>query len=520
MHRYVPLIAVWSLGQVFPIQAQSPFILRQTPAQPLSTYFQRSIPLPNGELWWVFGTWESGTTPMLSRVHLRKMDGAGQVLATNDLLLPPMAPVWQIRNITVMPGGGVALVGSGGWQGMYLGFDPSGYLQTARTFDFGTSTTFDDVAPLDNGDGTIVGYSDSYAVQLRIDAQGNLLSAWSDRFGNDKGAHHLLRASDDGGMLVVGQELTPQGPVSLYAIKLDSAANVQWAERFDGPAATALDAVRLTNGGWAMVSLKQTGPTPLHAGPWLLMLDPLGQVTHQARFWPGPYEDSYGYASGLTENGNGHLLLTGQCNPGGTFLIDAGMSAVADTVRWLPQTGGTSGMHGTALANDDLLLNYLHYDSVLARNIPVLARWDPAALHPCGEHRDTLYTDTLAYTLTTGVVRTPISATTTDILAQVVHDTITWTSAAPCLNTAIAEPHVAHMNGSALFPNPADVWVWLSGTADAERMELIDPSGRTFGEWKSPVPDQLSVAHLSNGLYTLRIADHHRVQSLRLMVMH
>ncbi|MCB9169950.1 MAG: T9SS type A sorting domain-containing protein [Flavobacteriales bacterium] len=520
MRKHTFLIALWSLGHGLVLSAQAPFTLRQTPGQPLSTYYQCAIPLPNGDIWWVFGTWDASTSPWLSRVHLRRSDGTGQTLATNDVLLPAVSPAWQVRGAAAFPGGGIGLVGAGAWVGMELDFDAGATLLDARTFDFGTATSFDDVRALANGECMIVGYSDSYPLQMHVDAQGDLISAWSDRFGNDKGAHHLLRASNDGGMLIVGQELTQQGPGSLYVIKQDTAANVQWAERFDGPAATALDAVQRANGGWAVTSVKQIGPAPLHAGPWLLLLDPSGLYTHQGRFWPGPYEDSYGYASGLTEDANGHVLLTGQCNPGGTFLIDAGTTATADSVRWLPGTGGTSSMHGTVLSNGDLLLDHLEYDTLLARNIPVMMRWDPATLHPCGEHRDTLFTDTLAFTLTTGVVRTPISGTTADLLPQIVPDTIPWTSDAPCMDTAIPEPHVVHTIAPAIFPNPADAWVQVSGMVDAQRMDLIDADGRTVGSWRAPLPTVLSVSALPGGMYAVRTVHDHQVRNVRLMVVH
>ncbi|MCC7502276.1 MAG: hypothetical protein IT229_07085, partial [Flavobacteriales bacterium] len=67
--------------------------------------------LPNGDLWAAWTSQDIRTSPWTSRLHVRKLDAAGQILVSNDLRFPNPGGWLMLHGATPLPGDGLALVG-------------------------------------------------------------------------------------------------------------------------------------------------------------------------------------------------------------------------------------------------------------------------------------------------------------------------------------------------------------------------------------------------------------------------
>lgn len=272
---------------------------------------------------------------------LAELDGAGKPVWTRTLFLDDLA-ILDIGPVALDAGGEVVLGGahdgtmdlggvvhpSGADRTFIARFDAQGAPRWATTI--GTSTDDRPKAVAVDGAGGIVVAEDSAKGYLmwvsRLDADGNLL--WRKRIRgtvSDVVTPYALAAWGSGEALLVGHatglevtapedlDLGP-GSAGCFAVKLDAAGAVVWAERFEAACfkAAAVDgAGGIVLGGW-LAGTEQIGGKPLTSEgerPLLVGLDASGGAVW-SRLATGSGE---GRAEALGLDGLGRVLA------GGTF---------------------------------------------------------------------------------------------------------------------------------------------------------------------------------------------------------
>ena len=480
--------------------------------------------LPNGDLWAAWTSQDIRTTPWTSRLHVRKLDAGGQILVSNDLRFPNPGGWLMLQGATLLPGGGLALVGYFDSKGVLIRLDAGAQLMAATHYSMTMTEGFSDVRLRPDGSMMLVGRCRTGGDQLpwivHTDADGGLLDAWSDRIPGMEGVLRFTKPTADGGTLMFGSHYASVDTTGVHVVKLDSSGVMQWGRSLAARQLIPVQAVQRADGGWLVLAqqLVQTGV--LSGAPVLLRIGADGTIGPNTRLWAGPPISAPHGECSLDRLPDGSLIATTQLNGTlGTALFTLDSAGVpASSVRVVADSALARVIKALAMDDGDLVLTGSRTNTALGKSAGLIARWDPANSFPCGSSTMPVFTDDIVLGLDSAFVRIPLSPIVEDITAQIVADTITWTVTDPCaISTEVGgTPDVAA--GLRVFPNPAADRVQVDGLAGLEELLLLDAQGALVHRWSAPLPQVIELRAVPDGLYLLRAGQGAAVRTTRLVV--
>ena len=482
--------------------------------------------LPSGELWMAWGSWDTRSNPWRSRLHVRKYDPVGQLLASNDLLFPLEAPSLWLEGAAVLPDGGLALVGRFAWKALFVRVDANAQLAAAKRYSYGTNELFGDVAALANGDLLLVGSCSVWTARwpwvLRTDQDGAVQAAWSDRFIGQGGYHQKVRNTADGGTLLVGQHVAGNAFSAMHVVKMDSVGQVEWGRLFTGPKLWPKEVLPEPDGGWVVMAGQQVQDSIIHGAPVLFRLAADGTVGPNTRLWAAPVASTSQAARSMCRTPDGSLLVCTGVNAfsGSAMFTINSSGVVAPWARSVSDSALLLQVNALPLDDGDLLLYGTRYDPTIDTDAPLFTRWDTASAFPCGSGSVPVVTDSIVHGLSTTMEHLALNPIVEDITSQIVPDNITWTVMDPCaITTEVREPPTA-AGDLRVFPNPAVDRLHVEGISSAHELLLLDVQGATVYRWTQPFASVLELPAVPDGLYLLRatLASGHR--SARVVVQH
>ncbi|MBK8341023.1 MAG: hypothetical protein IPK99_13945 [Flavobacteriales bacterium] len=501
------------------------FVQHHVPNDSLSPLTPMVRPLPNGDLWVAWGSWDTRTNPWGSSLHLRKYDAAGQLLASNDLRLPLEAPPLWMAGIAVLPDGGLVLAGRAAWKALFMRVDVNAQLVVAQRYTLNGNERFDDVAVAADGMPTLVGScsvgTDKWPWVVRTDPNGAVQAAWSDRFVGVAGMHLEIRNTADGGALLLGQHVSGNAFSDMHVLKMDSLGQVEWGRLFTGPKLWPREAVQRPDGGWAVMAGQQVQDSITYGAPVLFPLAADGTVGSNTRLWAAPVGSTYQLANSMGQWQDGSLLVcAGVNNLYGSALITIDSSGVvAPWARSVSDTALVVRAHALPLDDGDLLLYGDRNGPVMNEYTPLIARWDTANAFPCGSGTVPVFTDSIVHGLSTMLEHILLNPVVEDFTAQLLPDTITWTVSDPCaLGTGIIQSPSSEED-LIPYPNPAGDRLQVAGLSSMDDLLLLDAQGKMVQRWTPPFPDVLELSSVPDGLYLLRAATGAVVRSARVVVV-
>nr|MBP7515952.1 T9SS type A sorting domain-containing protein [Flavobacteriales bacterium] len=481
--------------------------------------------LPNGDLWMAWLSWDTRINPWGSHLHLRKIDPAGQLLATNDLLFPSEAPSLWLAGADVLPDGGLVLVGRFAWKALFVRVDAAAQLVVAKRYSTNGNERFDDVAVAADGMPTLVGScsvgADKWPWVVRADPNGVVQAAWSDRFVGVAGMHLEIRNAADGGALLLGQHVSGNAFSDMHVLKMDSLGQVEWGRLFTGPKLWPVEAVQRSDGGWAVLAGQQVQDSITYGAPVLFPISADGTVGSNTRLWAAPVASTYQTTTSMGQLQDGSLFVCAGVNAlagSAMFTMDS-TGSVAPWARSVPDSALVLRVHALPLDNGDLLLYGDRYSPAIASYSPLIARWDTAHAFPCGSGNVPVLTDSIVHGLSTMLEHILLNPVVEDFTAQLLPDTITWTVSDPCaLSTRIIQSPSSE-EVLVPYPNPVGERLQLAGLSRMDELLLLDAQGKMVERWTPPFPAVLELSSVPDGLYLLRATTGSVVRSARVVVV-
>ncbi|MBP6392591.1 MAG: hypothetical protein KA352_17000 [Flavobacteriales bacterium] len=480
--------------------------------------------LPNGDLWMTWCSWDTRINPWVSRLHVRKLDAAGQALAELNVRLPLVAPVFQLEGAAVLPDGGLALAGNFDWHGLYIRVDANGTLAAAKQYDFGYIDRLMDVAVLADGSPVLVGYYNDgttyWGAVMRTDPDGQVIAALGHRFVGINSLHQKVRTTADGGLLVMGQDVAGNVFTDLHAVKMDSMGQVSWGRHFSGALLWPIEAVQHPDEGWTVLATQQVQDTIVSGAPVLISIAADGTVGSNTRLWAAPVESTFELAASMCTREDGGLLVcarVGALESNAMFTLDSN-GTVSTLARTVPDSTFAQRMNGYALSGGSMLLYGERFSATMEEWAPLVARWDTANAFPCGSGMVPVVSDNITLGLDTAMEQSLPNPVVLDIMAQLLPDTIGWTVELLCdVGTSVLEP--ATRTGSLIaYPIPASDRLHVADLSGAEELFLMDVRGTTVQRWTRPFPAVLELSSVPDGLYLLRATTGAVVRSARVVV--
>lgn len=508
---FVFLIAWMTL---LPGNAQQ-FTLHQLPNDTISSVDPMVRLLPNGDIWMIWFSWDTRTNPWDTRVHVRRFDPAGQLLAGNDLLLLTSSSLW-LSGAAVMPDGGVVIAGNNGWKGLYMRMDANAQLLVAKRYWYNTNERFRDVAVGADGMPVLVGWCSPFLSRwpwvVRVDPDGVLQSASSARSVGFNGMHQMIRNTMDGGMLVLGQALSGVGYDQLHIMKMDSLGQVEWGRSLPGPRLWPVEALQRADGGWVVLATQQVQDSTTHGAPVVFQVAPDGTIGSNTRLWAAPVGSTYQTARSMGRFSDGSLLVAAQVNSLSASALFAmnGSGVVAPWARIVPDTALLFQTYALPLQNGDLLLHGLRrLAPPVGPQGTLLARWDTAHAFPCGSATAPVLTDSITHGILTDLEHNVFMPLVEDIMTLIVPDTITWTVIDPCAISTAVVPQ-GTLRALTAWPNPTHGTLFLSEPIAGV---LLDTQGRTV--WSFTTTTTLPLAGVEPGTYILHATDGRAVRFMK-----
>ncbi len=483
--------------------------------------------LPSGEVWMAWTTQDIRTSPWTSRLHIRKLDAAGQLLLANDLRFPNPGAWLRLSGATVLPNDGVALYGHFDSQGVLIRVDANAGLVAVTHMSMSNfGEQFSDVLVRPDGSLMVLGWCRTGGEWLpyvvHTDANGVLVDAWSDRIPGMEGAMRFAKPTVDGGILLFGSHFAGVDSSGMQVVKLDSTGAMEWGRSLAARQLVPVQALQRTDGGWLVLAEQLIEQGVLSGAPVLLRMDADGTFGPNRRIWADQQSSSpYGISS-LDRLPDGTMVacaLVGALDGTVLFTLDS-TGTPEPSARLVPDSGLVTAVRALALANGDLLLRGARVAPAIGRAAPLIARWDPANAFPCGSTTVPVLTDSIVPVLDSTFVRIPLSPTVVDITAQIVPDTITWTVSDPCAISTVVHATPGVGDGLRVFPDPAVDRVQVEGLAGMQALLLFDAQGDLVARWASPFPQVMELPTLADGLYFMRATNGEGVRSARLMVLH
>jgi len=482
--------------------------------------------LPNGDLWAAWSSWDIRTTPWSSRLHIRKFDPGGQLLAANDLRFSILAGGLSLFAAALLPDGGVALAGRFNSKALLVRVDASAQLMGATHYSMTTAEAFSDVVVQPDNSLMLVGQCRDGGGFLpwivRTDANGVLVDAWSDRIAGMEGGHQIVRPTDDGGSLLLGTHFATVDSSGMHIAKLDGLGELEWGRFLSARHLRPVQAIQRTDGGWFVLAQQLIEAGVLSGAPVLFRIDADGTIGSNTRLWAAQQSSSPYSDCSMDRLQDGTLIACAAVSVlNGTAVFTMDSNGVPEpAARFVPDSALALRMKAMALDNGDLLFHGERVDTSMNTSSPLLARWDTTSAFPCGSSMVPVYTDSIGHGLDSMFVRILLSPLVEDITAQILPDTITWTVSDPCaISTAVQTlPHVG--TGLRAFPNPADRTARWAGLPGTQELALLDARGQVMRSWQRPLPEVLELSGLPNGLYLLVAKSNNGMRSTRVLVQH
>ncbi len=482
--------------------------------------------LPNGEVWAAWATQDIRTSPWTSRLHIRKLDAAGQLLLANDLRFPNPGGWLQLSGATVLPDDGVALYGHFDSQGVLIRVDANAGLVAVTHMSMSTfGERFSDVLVRPDGSLMVLGWCRTGGEQLpyvvRTDANGVLVDAWSDRIPGMEGAMRFAKPTPDGGTLLFGSHFASVDSSGMQVVKLNSTGAMEWGRSLAARQLVPVQALQRTDGGWLVLAEQLIQQGVLSGAPMLLRMDADGTLGTNRRIWADQQSSSPYSTSSLDRLPDGTMVACARVGAlDGTVLFTLDSTGTPEpSARLVPDSGLVTAFRALAMANGDLLLRGARVAPAMGLAAPLIARWDPANAIPCGSTTVPVLSDSIVPVLDSTFVRVPLSPTVVDITAQIVPDNITWTVSDPCAISTGVQAILPVGGTLRVFPDPAVDRVQVEGLAGMQELLLLDAQGAVVARWASPFPQVMELPAVADGLYFMRATNGKGVRSARLMVL-
>ena len=500
------------------------FVQHHVPNDSISPVEPKVRLLPNGDLWMVWFSWDTRTNPWGSRLHLRKFDPGGQLLAANNLLFPSEAPSLWLAGADVLPDGGLVLAGRFGWKALYVRVDANAQLAVAKRYSMSSSDRFDDVAVDADGTPTIVGScnvgTDKWPWVVRTDPNGVVQAAWSDRFVGVGGMHLEIRNTADGGTLLLGQHVSGNAFSDMHVLKMDSLGQVEWGRLFTGPKLWPKEAAQRPDGGWTVLAAQQVQDSITYGAPVLFRLAADGTVGSNTRLWAAPVGSTYQTVTSMAQLQDGSFVVCSGVNSlqgSAMFTVDSS-GVVAPFARSVPDSTLVLRVNAVPLDDGDLLLYGDRYTPALDTYTPLFARWDTSTAFPCGSSTVPVITDSIVHGLNTVLEHIVLNPVVEDFTAQLLPDTITWTVSDPCALGTDIIPSPRSEELLIPYPNPAGDRLQVADLPIMDELLLLDAKGKTVQRWTPPFPAVLELSSVPDGLYLLLATTGAVVRSARVVV--
>jgi hypothetical protein len=195
-----------------------------------------------------------------------------------------------------------------------------------------------------------------YAWVVKLDSAGN--ATWQQRYHGGVAEHaNFVIQTLDGGYAIAGWSTSSgAGSTDVWLLKISSIGVIEWQKTYGGndqEEATGL--IQTADGGYALSAFTNTFPASGH-GAWVLRLDSTGNIV-----WHAVMGDEWSDFRNIVQTGDGDLIATGRVS--GQSSNDLWVVKFQDSdgaVLWQRVYEGTQGDWGAQtmeLADDDLLIS-------------------------------------------------------------------------------------------------------------------------------------------------------------------
>jgi hypothetical protein len=194
-----------------------------------------------------------------------------------------------------------------------------------------------------------------YAWVVKLDSAGNV--TWQQRYNGGEGEHaNFVVPTVDGGYAIAGWTTSSgAGITDVWLLKINSTGVIEWQKTYGGidqEEATGL--IQTADGGYALSAFTNTFPASGH-GAWVLRLDSMGNV-----LWHAVMGDEWGDFRNIVQTDDGDLIATGRISgPSSNDLWVVKFQDSDGAVLWQRAYEGTQGDWGSQtmeLADADLLI--------------------------------------------------------------------------------------------------------------------------------------------------------------------
>lgn len=327
--------------------------------------------------------------------------------------------------------------------------------------------------------------------------------SWSDEFQSMRGHGIKLLRTHDMGILFGGLSYPDVGYEEPYTFvqKMNAVGEVQWVRNFS--LETVLrDMVELPSG--ACIVLVNYQPQGSYYSPMLVKFSATGDLLHAEHISADSDMLEGWQVWHLTQVNAGTLVISGD-NLSGHLLARADTNGVVAPVATNVPHGDNGLQYRSEpvrLSNGDML--YTGWRDTAPGADLSLARVPVGGAFPCDTTAVPLYAMSMTPAFDTTYVRSEPLLYTVDLpLSLFTPITWDWTPLALCLSTNMSDARTPD-NGISVFPNPASTTLQVTVTSTVRQLQLMDLTGTVVQSWQAPLPDEIPVSGLAEGMYVLR----------------
>lgn len=358
-----------------------------------------------------------------------------------------------------------------------------------------------------NGSGA--GGYDGYLAKLNADGS----PAWERTYGGEGwDFFYSVTERPDGGYLVVGETFSSgAGDSDVWLVRLDADGEVVWERTYGGPESDFGRCIRAVDEGFIVAGARTIAQDQ---DAWLLNIADDGDT-----LWTSTQGgDSLDYALAVTRTVSGGFAAVGSTRSWSTyneayhFKVDQAGALVwqfnhgqdhnqaSMDIKELPDGRllSVGYVDGTGSGGLDMFIFFTHENGTFQRGVTnagdngeedevgnALDLTDDGGAIICG------YTTSFGYG-------------PQDVYAVKVNDT-GWTATVAVIpyQDDVGFVDSVPVDRPSVFPNPASVSCRLSSRRRLASAQLLDPRGRLVRSWSQPVPQDIDLRGLTDGIYQL-----------------